>query len=209
MGQRRHRGGSGLSPGLLRPALRYPPGSAGLIGFPRAPPRPAGLAARAGAGSLKGRRARAAPLASALAGKGPAPRAGRELLKRHTRLPAPGAERASRGVSPPQGAGRTGRWRGWRRARRLPPAAWGARSSGLDSKFLLLPFTQSLGPPSPTAVRSGLPLQSLSLLPSYLTANCPKSCDSSVNRIQPTFTECLFVCHTLVERKGLVNTGVF
>lgn len=88
--------------------------------FPPAPPRPAGLAARAGAGSLKGRRARAAPLASALAGKGPAPRAGRELLKRHTRLPAPGAERASRGVSPPQGAGRTGRWRGWRRAR---PAA--------------------------------------------------------------------------------------
>lgn len=120
MGQARHRGCSGLSPRLLRPrprpALPCPPGSAGLARFPRAPPRPAGLAARPGAGSLKGRRARAAPLASALAVKGPAPRAGRELLKRHTRLPAPRAERASRGVSPPQGAGWTGRQPGWRRA---------------------------------------------------------------------------------------------
>lgn len=46
----------------------------------------------------------------------------------------------------------------------LPPAAWGTRSPGLDSKFPLLPFTQSLGPPSLTAVRPGLPLQSLFLL---------------------------------------------
>lgn len=81
-------------------ALRYPPGSTGLAGFPRAAPRPAGLAARAGAGSLKGRRARTALLSSALAGKGPAPRAGRELLKRHTRLPAPGSrEREPGGLS--------------------------------------------------------------------------------------------------------------
>lgn len=104
--------GANEAPGLLGPfspaaspspcpALPCPPGSAGLARLPRAPPRPAGLAARPGAGSLQGRRARAAPLASALAVKGPAPRAGRELLKRHTRLPAPRTERASRGVSPP------------------------------------------------------------------------------------------------------------
>lgn len=80
-------------PSAAPPAPRPPPARP-------APPPPAGLAARAGAGSLNGRPACSAPLSSALSGKGPAPRAGRELLKRHTRLPAPSAERASRGVSP-------------------------------------------------------------------------------------------------------------
>lgn len=142
-------------PSRLRGPGRFPPSAAaprrtGRPGGRWLPQRPPGSrgTARFGAGRE---------------GAGPARREG-AFKATHTppsarsRAREPGGSRHPR---VPEGldAGGAGGGLAW-----LPLAAWGARSPGLDSKFPLLPFTQSLGPPSPTAVCPGLPLQSLSLL---------------------------------------------